>query len=66
MSASRTSVWLSGCHVGRRWRLHVSTMINVLVGQEDIRYTVGLGTTLPDGAEISIFDAVSGGSGPAT
>jgi hypothetical protein len=34
--------------------------------QENIRYTVGLATTLPDGAEISIFEAVSGGAGPAT
>jgi sulfur-carrier protein len=40
--------------------------VNVFVGQENIRYTVGLATTLPDGAEISNFDAVSGRAGTAT
>jgi len=38
--------------------------VNVFVGQENIRYTGGLGTSIPDGAEISIFHAVSGGVGP--
>ena len=37
-----------------------------LYSQENIRYTVGLAATLLDGAKISIFDAVSGGAGPAT
>ena len=36
--------------------------VNVFVGQENIRYTGGLATGVPDGAEISIFHAVSGGS----
>lgn len=39
-------------------RQHVS----VFVGREDIRYTGGLATPLLEGAEISIFPALSGGS----
>ncbi|MBI1799102.1 MAG: MoaD family protein [Candidatus Eisenbacteria bacterium] len=39
-------------------RLHV----NVFVGGESIRWTGGLDTPLPSGAEISIVPAVSGGS----
>ncbi len=35
--------------------------INVFVGQEHIRYTGGLQTQITDGAEISIFPAISGG-----
>ena len=35
--------------------------INVFVGNEDIRYTGGLATPIPAGAEISIVAAVSGG-----
>ena len=41
-------------------RLHV----NVFVGAESIRHTGGLATPVPDGAEISIVPAVSGGSAP--
>src|SRR5262249_15924887 len=36
--------------------------INVFVGNEDIRYTGGLQTLIPEGAEIAIIPAVSGGS----
>jgi molybdopterin synthase sulfur carrier subunit len=36
--------------------------VNVFVGVENVRYTGGLETPLADGAEISIFQAVSGGS----
>jgi molybdopterin synthase sulfur carrier subunit len=36
--------------------------INVFVGKEDIRYTGGLQTPVPEGAEIAIIPAVSGGS----
>jgi molybdopterin synthase sulfur carrier subunit len=39
-------------------RLHV----NIFVGTESIRYTGGLDTPVPDGEEISIVPAVSGGS----
>jgi len=35
--------------------------INVFVGNEDVRYTGGLQTPLPDGAVISIVPAISGG-----
>jgi molybdopterin synthase sulfur carrier subunit len=35
--------------------------VNVFVGAESIRHTGGLETPLPDGAEISIVPAVSGG-----
>jgi sulfur-carrier protein len=35
--------------------------VNVFVGQENSRDTGGLSTSVPDGAEISIFHAVSGG-----
>ena len=35
--------------------------VNVFVGPESIRFTGGLATSVPDGAEISILPAVSGG-----
>ena len=35
--------------------------VQVFVGAESIRYTGGLATALPDGSEISIVPAVSGG-----
>jgi len=35
--------------------------VNVFVGDESIRYTGGLDTPIPDGAEIFIVPAVSGG-----
>jgi PPOX class probable F420-dependent enzyme len=35
--------------------------INIFVGKENIRYTGGLATPVPPGAEISIVPAVSGG-----
>ncbi len=36
--------------------------INLFVGNEDVRYTGGLQTPIPDGAEITIIPAISGGS----
>jgi len=36
--------------------------VNVFVGTESIRYTGGLSTPVPAGAEISIVPAVSGGA----
>jgi molybdopterin synthase sulfur carrier subunit len=36
--------------------------INVFVGEEDIRFTGGLQTPIPDGAEITITPAIRGGS----
>jgi molybdopterin converting factor small subunit len=35
--------------------------VNVFVGNESIRYTGGLATTLPPSAQISIIPAISGG-----
>jgi molybdopterin converting factor small subunit len=35
--------------------------VNVFVGTENCRWTGGLETPVPDGAEISIFPAISGG-----
>jgi sulfur-carrier protein len=35
--------------------------VNVFVGRENVRYTGGLATPVTDGAEMSIFHAVSGG-----
>ena len=40
---------------------HVREHVNVFVGRENVRYTGGLGTPVPEGAELSIFHAVSGG-----
>ena len=36
--------------------------VNVFVGSESIRHTGGLDTPVPDGAEITILPAVSGGN----
>ena len=35
--------------------------VNVFVNQENVRFTGGLSTPVADGAEVSIFPAVSGG-----
>jgi len=35
--------------------------VNVFVGSENVKFTGGLTTPVPDGAEVSIFHAVSGG-----
>jgi len=56
------------------WRLHpgihdrmateqgqIREHINVFVGNEDIRYTGGLQTPIPAGAEITIIPAIGGG-----
>lgn len=40
---------------------HVREHINIFVGDENIRYTGGLATTLTPNSEISIVPAVSGG-----
>jgi sulfur-carrier protein len=36
--------------------------INIFMGTEDVRYLEGLATPVPDGAEITIVPAISGGS----
>jgi len=35
--------------------------VNIFVGNEDVRYTGGLATTISAGAEVSIVPAISGG-----
>ncbi len=35
--------------------------VNVYVGDEDVRFTVGLGTATPDGTSVSVIPAVAGG-----
>jgi molybdopterin converting factor small subunit len=37
--------------------------INIFVGDEDIRYTGGVMSTVPPGSQISIVPAISGGQG---
>jgi molybdopterin synthase sulfur carrier subunit len=39
----------------------VRTHVNVFVGSDDIRWAKGLETPVPDGAEVVILPAVSGG-----
>lgn len=61
-----SALW--ACYPGVRDRVmdeqdHVRQHINVFVGNENIRYTGGLSTRLPDQSDISIVPAVSGGSG---
>lgn len=40
---------------------NVRRFVNVFVDDEDIRFSDGLGTTVPDGATVSIIPAVAGG-----
>jgi molybdopterin synthase sulfur carrier subunit len=40
-------------------RLHV----NVFVGDEEIKFTGGLSTPVPEGADLHVIPAVSGGAG---
>jgi sulfur-carrier protein len=35
--------------------------VNIFVGNENVRYSGGLTTPLPEGAEVSIVPAISGG-----
>jgi molybdopterin synthase sulfur carrier subunit len=39
----------------------VRTHVNVFVGSDDIRWSKGLETPVPDGSEVVILPAVSGG-----
>lgn len=36
--------------------------INIFIGAENVRYLEGLATPVPDGAEITIVPAISGGA----
>lgn len=58
------SLW--NAHPGLRDRIvdeqgQVRQHINIFVGNECIRFTGGLSTTVPDGSELLIVPAVSGG-----
>jgi sulfur-carrier protein len=35
--------------------------VNIYVNDEDVRFLDGLGTSLPEGAQVSIIPAVAGG-----
>lgn len=52
-------------HPGMRDRLldekGVRRFINIYVGEEDVRFTGGLGTALKSGDQISIVPAIAGG-----
>ncbi len=54
------------CYPGLRDRVlteqnQLREHVNIFVGNEDVRYTGGLRTPLPDGAAIAILPAISGG-----
>jgi sulfur-carrier protein len=39
--------------------------VNLFLGNENVRYTGGLATPVPPGAEVSIVPAISGGRNPS-
>jgi molybdopterin converting factor small subunit len=64
VGAALDALWT--LHPGVRDRIvteqgEVRQHVNVFVGNESIRFTGGLDTAVPDGGEISIVPAVSGG-----
>ena len=57
---------LESRHPGLRERLlddsgQLRRFVNVYVNDEDVRFLNGLGTPLPEGAQVSIIPAVAGG-----
>jgi molybdopterin converting factor small subunit len=57
---------LEAAHPGFKERLideegQLRRFVNVFVADDDIRFMDGLGTAVPDGAEVSIIPAVAGG-----
>ena len=57
---------LEANHPGIKERLvedggELRRFVNVYVDDEDVRFTGGLGTELPDGAQVVILPAVAGG-----
>jgi molybdopterin converting factor small subunit len=57
---------LESAHPGFKERLiddegQLRRFVNVFVADDDIRFMDGLGTAVPDGAEVSIIPAVAGG-----
>ena len=58
---------LEGDHPGIRGRIlddagKLRRFVNVYVGDEDVRFSGGLDSAVPDGAKVSIIPAVAGGS----
>ena len=59
-----SALWI--LHPGVRDRIateqgQIREHINIFVGNEDIRYTGGLMSPVPEGSQISIVPAISGG-----
>jgi len=57
---------LEGNHPGIRGRIlddggKLRRFVNVYVGDEDVRFSGGLESPVPDGAKVSIIPAVAGG-----
>jgi sulfur-carrier protein len=57
---------LEGAHPGIRARIlddsgALRRFVNIYVGDEDVRFSDGLNTVIPVGAEISVIPAVAGG-----
>lgn len=57
---------LESAHPGIRARViddggELRRFVNVYVGEEDVRFSGGLQTTVADGAKVSIIPAVAGG-----
>ncbi|MBM7785197.1 MoaD/ThiS family protein [Tenggerimyces flavus] len=57
---------LEGAYPGIRARVlddagKLRRFVNVYVGEEDVRFTSGLSTPTPDGAQVSVIPAVAGG-----
>jgi molybdopterin synthase sulfur carrier subunit len=57
---------LEANHTGIRARIlddagDIRRFVNVYVGNDDVRFLDGLGTSTPDGAQLSIIPAVAGG-----
>jgi molybdopterin converting factor small subunit len=57
---------LDGSYPGIKGRIideqgSLRRFVNVYVGNDDVRFLDGLGTPLPDGAQVSVIPAVAGG-----
>jgi molybdopterin converting factor small subunit len=64
LSEALSALWQ--LHPGLRDRIvteqgNIREHINIFIGDEDIRYTGGLTSRVPAGADISIVPAISGG-----
>jgi molybdopterin converting factor small subunit len=64
LSEALSALWK--LHPGLRDRIvteqgNIREHINIFIGEDDIRYTGGLTSRVPAGADISIVPAISGG-----